>query len=62
MIASLWDVDDAATVELMKSFYAPVVKSGATYGEALAEAKRKLVATEKWKHPFYWAAFVSVGS
>jgi CHAT domain-containing protein/tetratricopeptide (TPR) repeat protein len=62
MIASLWDVDDAATVELMKSFYAPVVKSSASYGSALTEAKRKLVATTKWQHPFYWAAFVLVGN
>jgi CHAT domain-containing protein len=62
MVASLWDVDDAATVELMKSFYAPIVKSGSTYGAALTQAKRKLVATTKWQHPFYWAAFVLVGS
>ncbi|HEY5943877.1 MAG TPA: CHAT domain-containing protein, partial [Kofleriaceae bacterium] len=62
MLASLWDVDDAATVELMKSFYTPVVKSGASYAAALTDAKRKLVATEKWQHPFYWAAFVLVGN
>lgn len=62
MLASLWEVDDFATVELMKSFYSPVVKSGAAYGAALTEAKRKLVATSKWKHPFFWAPFVLVGT
>jgi CHAT domain-containing protein len=62
MVASLWPVDDLATVELMTSFYRPVVKSGATYAAALTEAKRKLVATEKYHHPFYWAPFVLVGS
>ena len=61
MLASLWPVDDAATVELMKAFYAPIVKAGTSYGAALTEAKRKLVATSKWKHPFYWAPFVLVG-
>ncbi len=61
MLASLWPVDDAATVELMKAFYAPIVKAGTSYGSALTEAKRKLVATAKWKHPFYWAPFVLVG-
>ena len=62
MVASLWDVDDAATVELMKAFYTPIIKSGASYGAALTDAKRKLIATQKWQHPFYWAAFVLVGS
>lgn len=61
MLASLWPVDDAATVELMKAFYAPIVKSKTTYGAALTEAKRKLVATTQWRHPFYWAPFVLVG-
>ena len=55
-------VDDAATVELMKAFYTPIIKSGASYGAALTDAKRKLIATQKWQHPFYWAAFVLVGS
>jgi CHAT domain-containing protein len=61
-LASLWPVDDFATVELMKSFYTPVVKSGASYALALTEAKRKLVATAKWQHPFFWAPFVLVGT
>jgi CHAT domain-containing protein len=62
MLASLWPVDDFATAELMKTFYAPVIKSGATYAAALTDAKRKLVANPKWKHPFYWAPFVLMGS
>jgi CHAT domain-containing protein len=62
MLASLWEVDDFATVELMKAFYLPVVKSGASYAQALTEAKRTLIATAKWKHPFFWAPFVLVGN
>jgi len=62
MIASLWSVDDDATVELMKSFYQPLVKEGKSYGAALTQAKRKLIATTKWQHPFYWAPFILVGS
>lgn len=62
MVVSLWEVDDFATMELMKSFYTPVVKSGASYGSALTAAKRKLIATKKWAHPFYWAPFVIVGN
>jgi len=62
MLASLWPVDDAGTVELMKSFYTPIVKSGARYGDALTEAKRKMIASKKYEHPFFWAPFVLVGN
>jgi CHAT domain-containing protein len=62
MIASLWSVDDDATGELMKAFYTSVVKDGKPYGEALTAAKRKLAASERWRHPFYWAPFVLIGN
>jgi CHAT domain-containing protein len=62
MVVSLWEVDDFATVELMKSFYVPIVKNKLAYGTALTEAKRALIATSKWKHPFYWAPFVMLGN
>lgn len=62
MLASMWEVDDFATVELMRSFYIPVIKSKTSYAIALTEAKRKLFATPKWQHPFYWAPFVLIGS
>lgn len=61
LIASLWSVDDDATVELMKAFYAALVQDGRPFGEALTAAKRKLVATEQWRHPFFWAPFVIFG-
>jgi CHAT domain-containing protein len=62
LIASLWEVDDDATAELMKAFYAPIVKDGVSYGAALTAAKRKIVGIEKWRHPFYWAAFLQIGN
>ncbi|MGE5183885.1 MAG: CHAT domain-containing protein, partial [Acidobacteriota bacterium] len=62
MIASLWSVDDDATAELMKDFYQPVVKDHRAFGAALTAAKRKLVASGKWAHPFYWAPFVLIGA
>jgi CHAT domain-containing protein len=62
MIASLWSVDDDATVELMTAFYAAVVKDQKPFGRALTEAKRRLVGTRQWRHPYYWAPFVLVGS
>jgi len=59
-IASLWSVDDAATSELMNSFYNNLFK-GQNKVEALNEAQRSLMASEKFKHPYYWAAFELIG-
>jgi CHAT domain-containing protein len=62
LVASLWSVDDAATVELMKAFYAPLVTGNSAYAAALTDAKRKLLASKQWRHPYFWAPFVLVRS
>jgi CHAT domain-containing protein len=62
LVASLWSVDDASTAELMKGFYAPLVTGNTDYTAALTEAKRKLLASKQWRHPFYWAPFVLMRS
>ncbi|MBD0296095.1 MAG: CHAT domain-containing protein, partial [Flavisolibacter sp.] len=57
MIVSLWQVPDKATMELMTSFYKNWL-SGLSTGEALRKAQLQL--KEKYKHPYFWAAFVLV--
>jgi CHAT domain-containing protein/Tfp pilus assembly protein PilF len=58
LIMSLWSVSDAATQELMTSFYDKWL-SGKTKREAFREAQMEL----KKKYPgfYYWGAFVMVG-
>ena len=56
VIASLWDVDDRATTELMKRFYAEW-KPGVTASAALQRAQAALRADARWAHPAYWAAW-----
>jgi CHAT domain-containing protein len=58
VIASLWNVDDAATALIMERFYTHL-RSGANKGEALRQAQIEVRA--KYPHPFYWAAFVLTG-
>uniref|UniRef100_UPI0035C9D08B CHAT domain-containing protein n=1 Tax=uncultured Nostoc sp. TaxID=340711 RepID=UPI0035C9D08B len=58
VMASLWAVDDEATQLLMVDFYQNL-KLGMTKGEALQQAKLKLIAD--YPHPFYWSAFVLIG-
>ena len=63
MVASLWNVNDTATAELMKSFYANL-KKGQSKDEALREAKLGLLHGRQvtWRNPYYWAPFVLVGA
>lgn len=59
VIASLWEVDDAATSELMQAFYRNLTV-GKSKLESLRDAQRKIL--QKYKHPFFWAAFVLTGN
>lgn len=58
-LTSLWKVDDAATAELMASFYRRVVDDGATPAEALRQAKKAL--RERRAPPRDWAGWVLTG-
>jgi CHAT domain-containing protein len=64
VMATLWDVDDEASVELMKRFYERLNGStGATsQARALAEAQREFHSSKDLWHPYYWAPFILVGS
>jgi len=68
MVASLWKVDDRATLELMKSFYKHLA-SATDFSPALclqqAKQELRMVTTESGSQPFddpsVWASFVLVG-
>ncbi|MFN7929584.1 MAG: CHAT domain-containing protein [Blastocatellia bacterium] len=62
VIASLWQVNDAATAELMRRFYQGL------WGEqklapaaALRAAQLQLRCNQRWQSPYYWAAFTLQG-
>jgi CHAT domain-containing protein len=63
VVASLWNVNDTATAELMKAFYTNL-KKGEAKDEALRQAKLTLLKGRPahWRHPYYWAPFVLVGA
>jgi CHAT domain-containing protein len=74
-VVSQWKVESASTTELMLDFHrhlksaAPRPSPGAstdatphiTKAEALRRAELKLLHSEQYAHPFYWAAFRLVG-
>jgi CHAT domain-containing protein len=46
---------------LMICFYQLWRAEGRSPAQALAEAQRELRERDKFKHPFYWAAFYMTG-
>lgn len=58
LIMSLWKVDDAATQELMTTFYSQMVKSTSRL-QAFRAAQKQLMV--KYPDPYYWGAFVMMG-
>lgn len=59
VMASLWKISDDVTALFMKEFYASVF-AGKPPREAYMTAMKKM--REVYQHPFYWGAFVLLGS
>ncbi|WIM04695.1 MAG: CHAT domain-containing protein [Candidatus Nitricoxidivorans perseverans] len=59
VVASLWQVDDQATGQLMAAFY-DALRGGAGKSEALRSAQLKGLRANP--HPYFWAAFQLTGS
>ena len=61
VVASLWKVDDEATAELMKRFYANMLSEGMTPAAALRAAQNNIRQQPQWSSPYHWAAFTLQG-
>ena len=61
VVASLWKVDDDATGALMGNFYQEMLRNNRSPAAALRQAQLAMWRQEKWRPPFYWAAFALQG-
>jgi len=61
VVASLWQVDDAATAELMKRFYRGMFQEKLPPSAALRAAQIDMLKRKHWQAPYYWSAFVLQG-
>ena len=60
-VTSLWKVDDISTAKLMEKYYGFLLK-GKGRAEALQLAQRRVRQDHsKWRHPYFWAAFIASG-
>nr|HNH83927.1 CHAT domain-containing protein [Acidobacteriota bacterium] len=58
VVSSLWMVDDSATAELMKRFYAAILgPKRLSPAAALRQAQLELAGKGTRRFPYYWAAF-----
>ncbi len=60
ILASLWDVEDFRTMQLMKRFYAEL-KQGRSKDAALRAAQLELAHSQSSSAPYYWADFSLIG-
>lgn len=59
--ATLWNVDDEVTAELMKVFYANMLEKGMAPAAALRDAQNTIRQQPQWRSPHYWAGFTFQG-
>lgn len=61
VVVSLWNVNDAATSELMYRFYKKMLGNRLQPAAALRAAQVEMWETKSLSSPFYWAGFVLQG-
>ncbi|MEM9938506.1 MAG: CHAT domain-containing protein [Pseudomonadota bacterium] len=62
VVATLWDVADQPTSDLMKVFYSELVKGDPSKAAALQTAQLELIDNPATRHPYNWAPFVLMGN
>lgn len=60
LVTSLWQVNDAATGRLMNLYYQKLLRERQGRLAAMQGAMREM--RKKYKHPYYWAPFLVIGS
>ncbi|WP_076000837.1 CHAT domain-containing protein [Pseudohalioglobus lutimaris] len=61
-LATLWEVDDKATLEVVSEFYAQLAQAGTSKSQGLRQAQLKLIGDRENKHPSKWAPFLLIGN
>ena len=60
VVATRWQIDSASAVPMMDAFYGGLAK-GLSVPQALTAARQLLVRDDRYRHPYYWAAYYASG-
>jgi CHAT domain-containing protein len=61
VLVSLWNVYDRSTSDFMSSFYSEMETAKLNKAAALKAARRKMILSKKYSHPYYWSPFILIG-
>ena len=61
-LATLWQISDEATSELIARFYRELGDPSGTKAKALRQAQLDLLADPRYEHPFFWSAFILINN
>jgi CHAT domain-containing protein len=67
-VVSEWKIDSASTTQLMLEFHKHLrmeqhgENHGMSVARSLREAAVKMLRSPEYRHPFYWAGFVTIGA
>jgi CHAT domain-containing protein len=61
-IATLWSINDRATAQLMNTFYQAIATKSLGKAQAIRQAQLSLLKNPEYEHPFYWAAYTTIGN
>ena len=62
VLGSLWSISDAATSQLIASFYSALKNHEMSRAAALQQAQQALLHSPAFQHPFYWSPFLIIGN
>jgi CHAT domain-containing protein/Tfp pilus assembly protein PilF len=61
VLATLWNIDDRTTAEMMRRFYEGLLARGERPAAALRAAQVTMWRSKAWDTPYYWGAFTLQG-
>ena len=61
-LATLWQISDEATSELIAHFYRQLHDTSFTKAKALQQAQLELMSDARYEHPLFWSPFILINN
>jgi tetratricopeptide (TPR) repeat protein len=60
--STLWSIADLGTAFFFINYYNEILTNKKKYAPALRDAKLRLLASDRYSHPYYWSPFILIGN